>query len=251
MSNTTLGVIVVISAVAALIFLRRLLFRFVSYVLSQNSGRVMFGALLLIGGLIFGFTSHVTPYQSLPSQTVSLLIAHVNVPDDGDVYLEDISHPGVFYIIHEADFSPSVTASAFQNRSDFTSLIYDSSTSQQVSVQYSNGFGSVPIDGNTGYTVEQFILNGSTFSSAVYQEHPEGAYQNNWLVGGGIAGAGALLLLLGFGLPLLLNRWERPSAVRTFSGTQPQNTSLPGQAQPGVPMPPTGYFAPFSDESGT
>ena len=248
-------VIIIILAILGLIYLRRLFAHFLSNFLENPGGRIMLGALLCIGGLIFGFTSSSVPYQSLSQKSVSLLIPHINTPDDGNVYLQDLSNFGVFYIIHDADFSPQVNGSNFQNGAAFTSLMYDGTTTQSIGVQMTSNFGSsAPIDGGTGYTVEQFSLNGATFTTANFQANPTGLYQNHWLAGGGIACAGLLLLVITFGIPVLSKRWEKASTAKPSSAGQnwPVSTTPPGiphtsMQQPGVPWPPPNISPPQSE----
>jgi hypothetical protein len=251
MSDTTMlgtiGVIILILVVLGLIFLRRLVVRFFFDVLENPTGRIVLGALLCIGGLIFGFSSSFAPYQSLSPGSVSLLLPHINAPDDGNVYVQDLRNLGVYYTIHDADFSPQVDASVFQNGAGFTSLMYDGTTTQQIQTQLTSNFGpSAPIDGGTGYTVEQFSLNGTTFTTADYQANPEGVYQNHWPIGGAIAGGGLLLLLITLGLPYLSKRWEKASAATASPTGQTWSTtvSTPPPGIPYMPTPQPGGFLP-------
>ncbi len=225
--------IVVILAILGLIFLRRLLIRFFIYLLANHAGRTTLGVLLCIGGLIFGLTSNIVAYQSLFQGSDVALTVHVNTPDDGNVYIETVDNLVAVYIIHDADFSPPVDVSMFQNSFglNFNSLVYDSTNTQQMTEQFFGSFAS----GDTGYTVKQFSLNGTTFATADYQANPTGAFQNHWLAGGGIAGAGFLLLLISFGIPWLSKRWETAASAQSSSVGQ----SWPTSAFPGTPNMPT------------
>lgn len=241
-SQATMWAIIIILAVLGLIFLRRLAVRFVINLLANSTGRTVIGILLCLGGLIFGFTSGYTPYQSLSQASMQLLVPHVNTPDDGDIYLQSLSNVGANYVIHDADFSPPVSASTFQNGAGITSLLYDSVNTQSIQMQFSSNYGSsAPMDGGTGYTVEQFTLNGTTYSTAAYLASPSGVYQNHWLPGGGIAGAGLLLLVITFGIPALSKRWET-QAPATKASPDKETWSMPVSTPPapGAPYtPPT------------
>ena len=221
----TIGAIVLILAILGLLYLRGLFIGFIFNVLANPAGRITFGILLCIGGLVFGFKSGLAPYQSLSQASASLLVPHIDTPDDGNVYLQDLNNLDVIYVIHDADFSPPVDASSFRNGAQFTSLIYDSSNTEQIQTQITSNFGtSAPVGESTGYTVEQFSLNGSTFTTADYRTDPTGIYQNHWLPGGGIAAAGLLLIVLTIAIPRLNKRRKMaaaaakaPPAGRTWS----------------------------------
>ncbi len=88
--------------IIAIILANRFLPRLMVYLLTKRVVRIVIGTLLLVGGLIFGITSHIVPYQHLTEQSPGVLFPHINAQDDGNVYIQDFSHPGTFYIIHEA-----------------------------------------------------------------------------------------------------------------------------------------------------
>lgn len=238
--NNTLqifGIILAILAVLGLVFLRRLLFHLASYLIGNAAGRIILGSVLCLGGLIYGLTSSFTPYTTLSPGTTGLLVPHVNTPDDGDVYLQDINNLGVYYVIHDADFSPQFDASSLQN-GGFTSLTYDTSSSEQIQTSFSFLGPNNGIDTGTGYPVEQFSLNGTTFTSIDFAAHPQGHFQNHWLIGGGLFAAGLLILLIIYGLPYLNKRWEREAAVPVQTPVYQRSTAP--LMQPAMPqMPPT------------
>lgn len=252
-SQGTMVAIIVILAIIGLVVLRRLAVRFVINLLANSTGRTVIGILLCLGGLIFGFTSGYTPYQSLSQNSMQLLIPHVNTPDDGDIYLQSLSNLGANYVIHDADYSPPVSASTFQNGAGITSLLYDSINTQSIQMQFTSNYGSsAPMDGGTGYTVEQFTLNGTTYSTAAYLASPSGVYQNHWLLGGGIAGAGLLLLVITFGIPALSKRWET-EAPATKASPDKETWSIPVSTPPapGAPHTPHTPYTPTPQPGGS
>lgn len=203
--STVFGVILFLVAGVVLIFLRRLVFSLITLVLTNSTLRTILGGLLCLGGLVFGLSSHFVPYQTLNQGSTSLLLSHVNTQDDGNVYVQDLNHLGVYYVIHDAEFSPQIDARSFQYGARFTSLTYDNSTFETITL------GS--IDAGKGYTVVQFSLDGSTFTTNAYRFNPLGPFQNNWLIGGSVMCVGLCLLFITFGIPYLTKRWESASTV--------------------------------------
>ena len=63
-------------------------------------------------------------------------------------------------------------------------------------------------------------------------------YQNHWLVGGGIAGGGLLLIVITLGIPFLSKRWEKASAAKASPAGQTWSTSV-STPPPGIPYMPT------------
>ncbi|MBV9228147.1 MAG: hypothetical protein JOZ18_02450, partial [Chloroflexi bacterium] len=224
------------------------LIRLAIYMLTRHVGRIIAGALLLVFGLIIGVTSHNVGYQHLTKGSGPF---DVHVLDNGDIYIQDTASQ-TFYIVHEADFTPTVDTNTFPSKSSFTSLIYDND-SQSVDVKLTNGN---QLSG-TGYAVEQFAFvdtngqNEKSFSTSNYQQNPNGFYQNNWPGGGTVAGAGALLLLLTF----LMKRSKAPAYAgvpaagaammqNQWPGVQPPYAQYPGIPPQGFPpnaMPPQGF----------
>ncbi len=246
-------VLVVILAILVLVFARNLLEVLFSLLnlLFERTGRIALGTLLLVGGLIFAVTSHTAAYQQLTDTEGTAISLHMVSFDqnNGDVYLQDSNHTTSFYIIHEADFSPTVQSFMFQLNGGFTSLIYDSSQGRQVTLADS-------INGGTGYTVEQFTLldflgmSQYSFTSATYREHPEGLYQNHWPLGGSIAAIGLLLLLFTSWLPRLISSQAKSSASGTASGLQPpyKPDLTPEKESPQGDPPATTPPNPYTDQ---
>lgn len=231
----TIIAIVVILAIIGIIALRSWSVRFLTYLLTNAAGRTALGVLLCCGGLIFGFTSSTVAYQSVTQGSGSVLVPHVNTPDDGNIYVEDLDNFTVAYVIHDADFSPPVDGSVFQDGAGLalTSLVYDTTNTQQLTEQ----FGAANAGDLTGYTVKEFTLGTTTYTTADYQANPTGAFQNNWPVGGAIAGAGLLLLLITFGIPAMSKSWEQTAAEQRTAASQPWS-SMPGQT------PSASFFSP-------
>lgn len=233
--------ILVLVAIVAFIFLRGLLFRAIGslliFLLSKKNGRIVLGGILLIGGSLLSMASHgPRSYQHMDQGTLSHLFPHVNTPDDGEIYLMDLDHPLIFFVIQEADFSPYVNVSIFQWNSRITSLVFD--TSNILSISASDVPGDSGAAVGTGYVVKQFTLpdmaeQNVTFTTSDYQANPNGPLQTTWLIGIGLAVIGALLMLLS-----LVYKRQRPAAAgpamlpvyTPYSPPSPGTASQPGKS---------------------
>jgi hypothetical protein len=94
--------------------------------------------------------------------------------------------------------------------------------------------------GRTGLAILMCIGGLSyAFSSSV---------QNHELVGGAIVGGGLLLLVITFGIPLLIKRWEKPSAAKESPfprQTWPTSAPIAPPGIPNIPTPQPGAFPPM------
>lgn len=75
-------------------------------------------------------------------------------------------------------------------------------------------------------------LGGFIFGFTSSTDPTTGAFQNNWPVGLAIAGAGLLLLIITFGIPLLSKRWEQTATEQKHAAGQPWSSSMPSQTPP-------------------
>jgi len=239
-----------------------LLIRLGILVLRRPWGRIALGTLLVIGGIIYGTTSHQVSYQESKEQgKYEILVSQ----DNANEYYIHFEGSDTYYIVHGGDFSPHVNSDVFNKGGNLTALTYKSD-SESIDAKKTDG---TKLTG-TGYNVELFGLadnngqNERTFKNEEYIQHPGGFYDNRWPVGGAVAALGLLLI----GLLFYLARKVRGTTAQSFTPVapntmnyappyqnpmeagqygQPQNPSLPGaynqygQPQPQNPSLPGAY----------
>jgi hypothetical protein len=77
--------------------------RLLILLLTRRWGLIIVGTLLLIGGLVYGATSHQVAYQSVGKGTV----AHFLSGDNQVGYLE-MDGNSALYVLNEGDFTPVI-----------------------------------------------------------------------------------------------------------------------------------------------
>lgn len=187
--------------------------------LSRRWGLIIVGAALLVGGLIWGMTSHQVSYTQLNNVTVDDYKLRTGT-QSGNLYINK-EGSNEFYVAFSTDFSISdndlnkTAAISFVARTDQSSL-------------------DPPLDAdgttiNDAHKIEKLVLldeNGSvinTFTTAEYNANPNGFSDNEWmkaiwLILAGLLIGGAALLV-----PMFV---KKPQASTSF------NIGGAGTAQP-------------------
>ncbi|MBX5448755.1 MAG: hypothetical protein IRZ24_01695 [Thermogemmatispora sp.] len=179
------------------------LLRLLWFLLSTRVGNLLAAAGLLVGGLLWGLTSHQVHYQAVPP----ISWFRVYSSDDGYDYVQ-INHGQQFYVIKDADFSPYPGGVFLDTRPRLLSLIYESDAQQPVELNLKEGERLT----GSGYRVVAFsLVTGSgqpyTFTTADYRASPRGFYDDHWPLATWLLLAGVGFLgwaLLG---PLVLDLW--------------------------------------------
>ncbi len=188
--------------------------------LTRRWGLLIIGAALLIGGLIYGASSHQVAYQNVGQGTVAHFLA-----GDSTGYLK-MDGSETLYVINENDFTPTINGTdAFAN-GDTISFVYR--TDGTTNIDETSTIGT-HLSG-PAYTIVELTVyaNGSqkVYNTSDYSQHPSGFYQNNWLGGGAIAFIGFIIFDLAFVLPLILKKKKVQPAY------SPVAMGVPGQGQP-------------------
>lgn len=157
----------------------------------KKLGFIIFGALLLIGGLYYGTTSHQVNFQSVGKGTVA---HYLFSGDHGSAYLQMSGSNDVYIVPSFLDttyFKGSNTLQA----GDTISFVYRTDGTTYVD----------STDGNTrlagdAYTIIELTYyapdgNERIAEDSSYGDNPNGFYQNNWPTSG-IFGAVGLFILL-------------------------------------------------------
>lgn len=173
--------------IAGLVNLMLALLRLLWFLLSTRVGNLLAAAGLLVGGLLWGLTSHQVHFQSAPPITWFQDYSS----DDGYDYVQ-INHGRQFYVIKDADFSPYPGGVFLDTRPRLLSLIYESDAQQPVELNLESGERLT----GSGYRVVAFSLvtdtgQPYTFTTPDYRAYPQGFYDDHWPLATG-------LLLVGF-----------------------------------------------------
>jgi hypothetical protein len=167
---------------------------------TKHQGRIVLGASLLIGGIIYGVTSHNIVYSQAPQGRY-----RVHEMDNGAYYIQpDGTH--TYYIINRmSDFIPFFDPNTFDQNKYFTALTYQSDSPQNISFD-THDDNDIPIghESGTGYPLVHIALGDTphhtraSYSTAEYNQHPSGFYENRWLGSAPYIGVGLLVLLFTF-----------------------------------------------------
>ncbi len=176
-------------------------------------GRLVAGALLILSGLIYGFTSHDVKFQQLVDKNTQISVEYIALEDN--TYLVHPKGESTYYSIDPAKFTPRPNDGTFQKEGAImTSLVYESDSQ---SANYRDKDGAA-ITG-TQYAVEQFTMSDAqsnqVYKTGDYDHDSTKLYDNRWPVGGLLILLGALIV----GLSLFLRRRKaQPVAGAPYAG---------------------------------
>ncbi len=189
---------------------------------TRRLGLIIIGLLLLIGGAIYGATSHQVAYQSVARGS----IAHY-LSDGTTGYLQMEGSPAL-YVINEHDFTPAINGTSTFADGDSISFIYRTDSTNDVDQTSTLGTHLV----GKAYTVVQITAFASSsgqtaYTTSAYNQNPNGFYENNWLVGGGLLLVGLAIAGLAFVVSMVRGKNKaQPSynaaAMEASMAAQPQ-----------------------------
>ncbi|WP_052889131.1 hypothetical protein [Thermogemmatispora carboxidivorans] len=161
--------------------------------------------LLVVGlGLVVGWQSHQVTYRS----SGRAAIAHyLSDPQTHEGYLQ-LEGGSTLYLLREQDFTPPIKGTATLKDLMLVAVLYRPDESTAIDVRARLGTHLV----GSAYSVVAvtlYDLNGvvtQQFTSGLYRQYPQGFYENEWPLGGGVSLLG-MVLVLGGGASLW--RWRR------------------------------------------
>ena len=168
------------------------LLRMIIFIFSTFFGRLIVGVLLLVIGIVYGLGSHNVAYQLVQQQGPTDLIYGNAL--QGEDYYYHVDGTNAYYDIHAADFSPFPVPGTFTNKNVLLRIEEGSTGSVSGTLNDGTTFSGI------GYKVVQFVLvdtqGQQNFTTEEYRDHPDGYYDNQWIVGGIAAGLGFLLIAI-------------------------------------------------------
>lgn len=184
------------------------LIRLIVFLVTKHQGRIFLGASLLIGGIIYGVTSHTIVYSQAPQGHY-----HVYNMDSGAYYIRQEGTSTYYIINNMSNFTPYFDPNTFDQDKYFTALTYQSDAPQNISFD-TRDENDIPIghESGTGYPIVHIALGDrpshtlASYGTAEYNQHPSGFYENRWLGGSPYIGAGLLVLLFTFVLRAITGR---------------------------------------------
>lgn len=220
--------------------MRYLLARISILLLRTHAGRLLVGSLLVLGGIIYGLSSHHVNYVSVPQGSYQ-----VTAMTDG-TYGFSLDGTDTYYLVHPADFSPVPDDTVFKNTDGIGDIIYKDEDPQSFVMHHDDGTQV----NSQELTVVSFILTSSKdqkeyrFTTSDYLTHPDGFDDNRWPVGALVAALG--LGLLGFFLmwpSMRARRLQKQNRV-FMPANQPPAAADPVIAPTVAPYAPPSSVAP-------
>jgi hypothetical protein len=205
-------------------------------------GWLIIGIALVIGGLIWGLTSHGVSYQnSSQSGTFSWAIGE----STGNVYI----HPdgsANYFVAFSGSFNQSITEDDMNNSAE---LSYVAQTTTSTLDPAFDDHGTTV---NDAYKIEKLVLydkDGNvqeTFTTSEYRANPTGFYDNEWLKAIWLVLAGLVVTILSI---IFMARGRGAVAKNSFSinaaGAMPYQPGMQAPNPYGQPQAPaTPYGVP-------
>ncbi|MBE3564156.1 MAG: hypothetical protein IMW90_00345 [Thermogemmatispora sp.] len=152
--------------------------------------------LLVVGlGLVVGWHSHQVTYRSSGRGTIA---HYLSDPQTHEGYLQLEGSP-TLYLLREQDFLPPIKGTATLKDLMLVALLYRPDESTEIDVRAQLGthlVGSAyPVVALTLYNLDGAVTQ--EFKSTLYRQNPQGFYENDWPLGGGVSLLGAVLSLGG------------------------------------------------------
>jgi len=206
--------------------------RLVILLLTRRWGLLIVGAALIIGGVIWGITSHQISYVQIHGDPSTYDFGTGQT--SGNTYI-NLHGSNDYYVAFASDFS--VPKSDIDNFASFTMFARDDTSTLDPALSTSSG------DVNSAHKIEKLVLfksDGSTldtFTTAEYQANPNGFNDNEWLksiwlVILGVIIAGAALIV-----PMMVKKPQPSTSFNIGAGgvQQPYQQPTPYAQQPTSP----------------
>lgn len=214
--------------------------------LRQRWGLLVVGIIMVLGGLIWGLSSHQVTYQT-SQQNASYSVAMGKT--SGNVYIHADGSSDYFSAFN-GDFSPPITQSDIDNSAAITFVARTDTSTLNPALNAPDG-STV----NDAHKVEKLVFydkNGNvqkTFTTTEYQDNPNGFNDNEWikaiwLVLAGLIVTGGSIFYLARGRKMQANTGFSINAPGAMPYQQPYQQVPPVQQAnpyaPGTPANPYG-----------
>lgn len=170
--------------------------RILAYVFLTKLGRIIFGILLLIAGLVYGFNSHAVMYADKNLKQFNLYTSN-----NLKYYIQDPA-TNTFYTINLTDFSAYFSDQEMKEHQ--ISFIYNASP-DTMDFKANND----EIKRQSYHVVKLTIFDATNqtsenFATYQYIEHPHSYYENYWANASIIVGLGLLFILFSLLAPMVV-----------------------------------------------
>lgn len=214
--------------------------RFVIFLLTRRWGLLIVGLALLIGGVIWGMTSHQVTYQtSQQGITYHIAIGETS----GNVYINPEGSSD-YFVAFKSDFTPSIAQSDIDNSNTIDFVARTDTSSLDPALQ-TNGTTI-----NDAHKIEKLIFydkNGSiqkTFTTVEYQASPNGFNDNEWLKAIWLVIAGFIIAGAALVVPLFTRKPQPGTSFNIGAGNgQAPYQQPPAYGQQPYAQPPTNPYA--------
>ncbi len=212
--------------------------------LRNRWGLVLIGAIMVVGGLIWGATSQQVNYVN-SQQNVTY---HIGTgTESGNVYI-NADGSSDYFVALSGDFNPPISQSDINNSTALSFVARTDTTSIDLNVNNTTVTEAHPIEKLVFYDKNGGVM--ATYTTAEYLANPTGFYDNQWLKSIWLILAGVLIGGAALVYPMFA---KKPQANASFNigapGAQPYQQPNPyGQAYQGPEQYPQG--APYPSQQG-
>ena len=167
---------------------------FLRLLVTRRWGWTLIAALIIVGGVLWGVSSPLIPYQTNQDNTSPQNEVYITKINNGDIYIwtTDKTNP-TFYVARHDDFNPPIDATQIHLEA-YLSFVDRSDT---ISV---NEYLANNVHATQAHIVEQLTLYDThshvtgTYSTSDYNSNSEGYFDNRWWPGGSATIAVGLLV---------------------------------------------------------
>jgi hypothetical protein len=215
------------------------------FLLTRRWGLFILGILLLLGGTIWGLTSHQVTYQtSQQGVTYHIAIGETS----GNVYINPDSSSD-YFVAFKSDFNPPIS----QNDIDSSNTIDFVARTDTNSLDPALKTNGTTI--NDAHKIEKLIFydkNGNvqqTFTTAEYKASPNGFNDNEWIKAIWLVIVGFILAGAALVVPMVTKKPQPATAFSLGTSGAEQLYQQPANpyGQPYPPQPANPYGQPYQD----
>ena len=212
--------------------------RLVILLLTRRWGLILVAAGLVIGGLVWGLSSHQVNYISSDDHTTYRLASG---EQSGNLYVHPDGSDN-YYVAFASDFAvaksdiDNSTSISFIARADTSSLDPALNAPDGTTINYAHKIEQLVFYNNSGSVI-------NTYTTSEYKSSPNGFSINNWLYSVWLIIGGAVLLVVVLLYPRLSRRQPATASFNMGAGVPPQQPYTQPYQQPNAYVPPQQPYA--------